>query len=46
VDNAGIASALYESELKPLHKLAVSGQFNANDLNKPPKIGVALDIKN
>ncbi|EIE23531.1 voltage-dependent anion-selective channel protein [Coccomyxa subellipsoidea C-169] len=46
LDNAGIASALYETELKPNHKLAISSQFNATDLNKPPKLGFALDIKN
>jgi voltage-dependent anion channel protein 2 len=46
LDNTGIASALYETELKPNHKLAISSQFNATDLNKPPKLGFALDIKN
>lgn len=46
LDNQGIASGLYETELKPMHKLALSGQFDATNLEKPPKVGFALDIKN
>ena len=46
LDSTGTASALYETELKPAHKIAVSGQFDATDLGKPPKVGFALDIKN
>ena len=46
LDSTGTASALYETELKPQHKVAVSGQFDATDLGKPPKVGFALDIKN
>ena len=46
LDNKGIASGLYETELKPMHKLALSGQFDATNLDKPPKVGFALDIKN
>lgn len=38
LDNKGIASGLYETELKPLHKLALSGQFDATNLEKPPKV--------
>jgi hypothetical protein len=38
LDNKGIASGLYETELKPMHKLALSGQFDATNLEKPPKV--------
>ena len=38
LDNQGIASGLYETELKPMHKLALSGQFDATNLEKPPKV--------
>ncbi|KAK9828428.1 hypothetical protein WJX81_007295 [Elliptochloris bilobata] len=46
LDNTGIASLLYETELKPLTKLALSSQFDATDLSKAPKFGLALDVKN
>lgn len=46
LDSTGMLSALYETELKPQHKIAVSGQFDATDLGKAPKVGFALDIKN
>jgi len=46
LDNQGIASGLYETELKPMHKLALSAQFDATNMEKPPKVGFALDIKN
>ena len=40
LDNQGIASGLYETELKPMHKLALSGQFDATNMEKPPKVCV------
>ncbi len=46
LDNTGIASLLYETELKPLTKLALSSQFDATDLSKAPKFGLALGVKN
>lgn len=45
LDNAGIVSVLYEQELKAKTRLAVSGQFSALDLNKPPRFGFGYDIK-
>ena len=38
LDNQGIASGLYETMLKPMHKLALSGQFDATNMEKPPKV--------
>jgi hypothetical protein len=38
IDDSGIASMLYETELKPAHKIALAAQFDATDLNKPPKV--------
>jgi voltage-dependent anion channel protein 2 len=46
LDNTGIASFLYEQELQPKTKLALASQFDATNLEKAPKIGIALDIKN
>jgi voltage-dependent anion channel protein 2 len=45
LDNAGIVSVLYEQELKARTRLAVSGQFNALDVNQAPKFGFGYDIK-
>lgn len=44
LDNAGIVSVLYEQDLKARTKLAVSGQFNALDLNQAPKFGFGYAI--
>lgn len=44
LDNSGIVSVLYEQELKARTRLAVSGQFNALDLNKAPKFGFGYNI--
>jgi hypothetical protein len=46
LDNDGIASLLYEQDLTPLSRLAFSSQFDATDLNKQPKVGLALYLKN
>lgn len=46
LDNSGIASVLYEQEIKPKTKIAFSSQFDATDLNKAPKFGLAADFKN
>jgi hypothetical protein len=43
--DTGIASALYQSELQPNSKIAVSVEFDATNLNALPRYGVALDIK-
>ncbi|KAL4434099.1 hypothetical protein ABPG75_000540 [Micractinium tetrahymenae] len=44
LDNNGIVSVLYEQELKARTKLAVSGQFDALNLNKAPKFGFGYNI--
>lgn len=45
LDNKGMVSVLYEQELKARTRLAVSGQFNALNLNEAPKFGFGYDIK-
>lgn len=44
LDNSGIVSVLYEQDLKARTKLAVSGQFDALNLNKAPKFGFGYNI--
>jgi voltage-dependent anion channel protein 2 len=46
LDNNGILHLLYEQELQKTTKLAISSQFDASNVEKAPKIGLALDIKN
>lgn len=46
LDNTGLTSVLYEQELKPKTLVALSSQFDATDLNKAPKFGVAFGLKN
>lgn len=46
LDNTGMTSVLYEQELKPKTVVALSGQFDATNLDKAPKLGVALNMKN
>lgn len=46
LDNTGIINLLYELEPQKNHKLALSAQLDATNLNKAPKLGAALDIKN
>ncbi|KAL6774462.1 VDAC1 [Auxenochlorella protothecoides x Auxenochlorella symbiontica] len=45
LENSGILSLLYEQELQPKTKVALSTQLNALDLNAPPKFGVGFDVK-
>ena len=45
IDNAGIASILYEQEFAPKSKTAVTLQFDTMNLNKSAKVGVAMDFK-
>ena len=45
VHHTGIFSVLHETALDGKNKIALSGQFDAKDLSKAPKYGVALDFK-
>lgn len=45
VQHTGIVSVLHETTLDAKNKVALSGQFDAKDLTKAPKYGVALDFK-
>jgi len=45
VDSAGIASALLETEVQPKAVMTLSGSFDALNLEKQPKVGVALNVK-
>jgi len=45
IDNAGIASILFEQELASKSKTAFTLQFDSMNLNKSAKIGIALDVK-
>lgn len=45
VQHTGIVSVLHETALDGKNKIALSGQFDAKDLSKAPKYGVALDFK-
>jgi voltage-dependent anion channel protein 2 len=46
LESSGLASLLYEQDLTPLAKLALSSQFDATSLDANPKVGVALALKN
>ncbi|KAL3141971.1 hypothetical protein ABBQ32_004617 [Trebouxia sp. C0010 RCD-2024] len=46
VQNSGLVTLLYESELRPKTKIGVSGQFDATNANSKPKFGFAFDLKN
>lgn len=46
MDSNGVVSLLYEQNLSPLTKITLCSQFDATDLNKAPKIGIALGLKN
>ena len=46
MSNDGIASLLYEQDLAPGSRIALSSQFDATDLSKAPKFGIALGLKN
>jgi len=45
IDNTGIASAMLETEVKPKAKMTFAGSFDALNLEKQPKVGIAMDIK-
>ena len=45
VQHTGIVSVLHEQPLEGKSKIAVSSQFDAKDLSKAPKYGVAVDFK-
>lgn len=45
VQHTGVVSILHETALDGKNKVALSGQFDAKDLTKAPKYGVALDFK-
>jgi voltage-dependent anion channel protein 2 len=44
IDNAGIASGLYEQKLTTGEKYSLSGQIDTLNLSKPPKMGFAVDL--
>lgn len=46
LDNQGTVNVLYEQDIQKNTKLAFSGLFDATNLEKAPKVGVAVDIKN
>jgi hypothetical protein len=45
VEHSGLVSVLHEQALEGKSRLALSGQFDAKDLAKAPRYGVALDFK-
>ena len=45
-ESTGLTSLLYEQELSPLSRLALCSQFDATNLDKPPKVGVNIALKN
>lgn len=45
LDNNGLVSVLYETEVRAKTKMGLSAQFDALDLNKAPKLGFAYDLK-
>jgi voltage-dependent anion channel protein 2 len=46
LDSSGLTSLLYEQELTPLSRIALSSQFDATNLDAPPKVGVNLALAN
>ena len=44
IDNAGVASGLYEQRLASGEKYALSGQLDTLNLSKPMKFGFAFDL--
>lgn len=45
-ESTGLTSLLYEQELSPLSRLALCSQFDATNLDKPPKVGVNIALRN
>jgi voltage-dependent anion channel protein 2 len=45
LENSGVTSLLYQVDIKPKTTLTHSLQFDATNVNLPPKFGLALDIK-
>ena len=45
-ESTGLTSLLYEQELSPLSRLALCSQFDATNLDKPPKVGVNIALTN
>lgn len=46
LDSDGVTSLLYEQALSPLSRISLASQFDATDLSKTPKFGIALNLKN
>lgn len=46
LENTGVTSVLYEQELHAKTVVALSGQFDATNLDKAPKFGMAFNMKN
>ena len=46
LDNQGTVNVLLEQDVQKNTKLALSGLFDATNLEKTPKVGFAVDIKN
>ncbi len=46
LDNQGTVNVQYEQDIQKNTKLAFSGLFDASNLEKAPKVGVAFDINN
>lgn len=45
LNNAGITSLLYQTDLQPKTTLTHALQFDATDLNAAPKLGISLSVK-
>ena len=46
LDNQGTINVLIEQDMQKNTKVALSGLFDATNLEKAPKLGIAVDIKN
>lgn len=44
LDDKGVVSVLYETELRPKNKLVISTQFNSKDVSAAPKYGFGYDL--
>lgn len=46
LDNDGLATVLYETELKPKVKTALTGAIDIVKLDKAPKVGITVSATN
>jgi voltage-dependent anion channel protein 2 len=46
LESTGLASLLFEQDVGPASRVALTSQFDATNLDKAPKVGFALALKN